>query len=503
MKRFNKIILMCIILTVLPAGFIFSCNADQSDTNNAQNNESALNQDIQDNPEDKTAEKVTHDVPDIEFSGYDFRVLARDGYRGMYWVTVDMFAEEVNGEPINDAVFTRNSFLEDKFDINIIEIRQDDVHGFAQRIIRAGSDDFDVLYPTMQQSGSLVQNGLIINLYEVPYLNFDKPWWNKSINASMTIGNRLFGAAGAITTTTNDATWAVLFNKELKKTFEFDDHYQLVREGKWTIDIMHANSKAAARDLNGDGILDSTDQWGAVGQHECAFSLFAASGQKIVEKDSDDMPVLALNTDRTVSVLTKVIEFMTDDSAYMNADSSENLRKYTNVWDQVTVGVFAENRSLYLITNFDMVKSLRNMETNFGILPQPKFNESQAQYYSTMQYNNATVMCIPQTASDLERTGAILEVWGAESVDTLTVAYYDITLVGKYMRDDESTEMLDLIFSTRVIDLGMLFNWSGIQGFFQGFSERGSLDFTSQYERAEPRWVTEMERTVTAIEDNN
>ena len=143
------------------------------------------------------------------------------------------------------------------------------------------------------------------------------------------------------------------------------------------------------------------------------------------------------------------------------------------------------------------------MEANFGILPLPKYDESQEQYFSTMQYNNATVMCVPQTATNLERTGAVLEAWAAESVDTLTVAYYEITLKGKYSRDDESTAMLDLIFSTRVIDQGMLFNWSGVQDFFQGFSVRKNLDFTSQYERSEPRWITSIEKTVESIEENN
>jgi hypothetical protein len=319
----------------------------------------------------------------------------------------------------------------------------------------------------------------------------------------MTVGGRLFGAAGDIAIMTNDATWAVLFNKELNAEYELGDPYQLVKSGVWTLDVLHENSRTATRDLNGDGILDSTDQWGAIGQHECAFSLFAASGQRIIEKDSDDMPVLALNTDRTIAVLTKVIDFMSDDSAYMNADSAANTSRYANVWDSITTGVFADSRSLYLITNFDMVKTLRSMETHFGILPLPKFDEEQPQYFSTMQYNNATVMSIPQTAPDLERTGAILEVWAAESVDTLTVAYYDITLLGKYIRDDESSEMLDLIFSTRVIDQGMLFNWSGIQGFFQDFSVRGAMDFSSRFERVEQRWLTDIERTIEAIEENN
>lgn len=480
-----------------------SCNANTSEnTQNAENNNPPEYQSSEESSEVTTEEeKVVYEVPDMDCEGYNFRVVDRDGYMGMYWITVDMFAEAETGEPINDAVYKRNKLLEEKFNINITELRQDDVLTFTQKVIQSGSDDFDVMYPHMQQAGVLVQKGFLLNLYDIPHLNFDKSWWNKVANDSMTIGRKLYAAAGNITTTTNDATWTVLFNKDLSRDFGLDDPYQLVKDGKWTLDVLHENSRAATKDLDGDGILAPEDQWGAVEQHECAYSLFAASGQKIVEKNEEDVPVLTLNNDRTVSVLTKVIDFMSDDSAQIKADDYTS--KYANVWDEITTKVFNESRALYLITNFDMVKSLRNMEANFGILPLPKFDESQDGYYSTMQYNNATVMCVPITASNLERTGAVLEAWAAESVYTLTKAYYDITLKSKYARDDESEAMLDLIFSTRVIDQAMLFNWSGVQDFFQGFSQSKKVDFASKYEKTEPKWNAAIEKTLAAIEDSN
>ena len=494
-------------LLILVLFVLYSCGTDGAGSGDPGNNNVPQNQNAQAAADDESGEaateKITYDVPEMDCGGYEFKVVSRDGYLGMYWITVDMYAEAENGEPINDAVFRRNRILEDKFNINITELRQDDVLTFSQKVIQSGSDDFDVLYPHMQQSGALVQKGQILNLYGIPHLAFEKPWWDKTSNDSLTIGHKLYGAAGNITTMTNDATWTVLFNKDLNRDFGLGEPYQLVREGKWTLDVLHENSKIATKDLNGDGEITAEDQWGTVQQHECAYSLFAASGQKVVEKNSEDLPALSLNNDRSVAVLTKVINFMSDDFAQIKADDAVNTRKYANVWDEITTKVFTESRALYLVTNFDMVKTLRNMEANFGILPLPKYDESQPQYYNTMQYNNATVMCVPITATNQERTGAVLEAWAAESVETLTRAYYDITLKGKHARDDESTEMLDLIFSTRVIDQGMLFNWAGVQDFFQGFSQKKQLDFTSQYEKAEPRWQTAMEKTVDAIEENN
>lgn len=504
-SKLVSLILPLLVISIISSVFLSSCGENNSGgANQNENNNLADNQNEQndsDNPENAdTTEKITYDVPDMDCEGYNFKSLTRDG-GGIYWNTVDIYAAEETGEPINDAVYRRNRIIEEKFNIEISEIKQTDVAGFAQKIIRSGNDDFDVMYSNMHGAGMLAQQGLLTNLYEVPHLDFDKPWWEKTANDSITIGGKLYSAAGNITTMTNDATWVALFNKEMLKDFGLDDHYQLVKDGKWTIDVMRENARASTKDLNGDGILTPEDQWGAIGQRECAYSLFAASGQFIVKKNANDLPELVLNNDRTVSALTKVIDFMSDDTAYINAD--DYYGKYANVWVEITTNVFAESRSLYLITNIEIVKNLRNMEANFGILPLPKYDETQEKYYSTMQYNNASVMSVPVTASNYERTGAILEAWAAESVDTLTKAYYDITLKGKNTRDDESEEMLDLLFSTRVIDQGMFFNWAGTQAFFEGFVTRKQVDFTSQYEKAEPKWISAIEKTLEAIQENN
>ncbi|GHV14016.1 hypothetical protein FACS1894219_09580 [Clostridia bacterium] len=497
----QRIISATLILAMTGSILLNSCagnsiDADSSsptDNQNAQNNTASSTE--------ATTERIKHDVPDIDFEGYDFKSVVRSG--DIYWSTVDVYAEIENADPINDAVYRRNKILEDKFNITISEIRQqDNIMPYVQKLILSGSDDFDVFYPTMNDAGTLVQQGLLNNLYDIQYLSFDKPWWNKTTNDSLSIGNKLYAAAGDITTMANDATWTVLFNKALLRDYGLTNPYDLVKAGKWTLDVLHENSKIATKDLNSDGVLEPEDQWGTIGQHETAYSLFAGTGQKIAEKNEEDLPVLSFNSERTIAALTKVIDFLSDDFAQIKADDAKN-SKYTNVWVDISNKGFSESRALYMVTNFEMAKTLRNMDADFGMLPLPKFDENQEMYYSTMQYNNATALCVPVTAANPNRTGAILEAWAAESVTTLTVAYYEKTLKGKVSRDDESAEMLDLIFSSRVIDSGMFFNWAGLMNVFYDFSKAKKLDFASKYEKLEPQLIKAIERTIKAIEDNN
>lgn len=477
---------------------ISSCGGNSSSGTNNPTDANVIDNSM-DTPDEPTEPKVTYEVPESDFEGYVFRVVDRRDATFGWWETLDMYAEEETGEPLNDAVYNRNRLLESKFNITIQEISKEggDIPTFVQKSVQAGSDDFDVFYCTMQQAASLLQKGIQTDLYEVPYLNFEKPWWDSFVNDAMTVGGKLYFAAGDISTITNDATWCIMFNKDLNQSMGFDDPYAVVNEGKWTLDVLHENCKKVTKDLNGDGVFVPEDQWGAVNQHECAYALFASTGQRMIEKDTEDFPYLALNNERTINVLNKVITFLSDDRAQVKADDYDG--KYTNVWDEVNVKTFSEGRALYYISPIASVIRMRNMADNFGILPLPKYDETQLQYYSPLQYNNATVMNIPKSASDTTRTGIILEAWAAESVDTITKAYYDINLTGKFTRDEESSEMLDLIFANRIIDQGILFNWSGAQDFFINFSKKKTVDFTSQYEKTEKKWITAIEKTIEAI----
>ena len=92
------------------------------------------------------------------------------------------------------------------------------------------------------------------------------------------------------------------------------------------------------------------------------------------------------------------------------------------------------------------------METDFGILPYPMWDESQDGYISRIE--GCVVPLIPLTNTDLDSTGAILEALASASPDTSVAAYYDIALTGKVTRDEDSVEMLDIIYSRRIYDYG-------------------------------------------------
>ena len=98
----------------------------------------------------------------------------------------------------------------------------------------------------------------------------------------------------------------------------------------------------------------------------------------------------------------------------------------------------------------------------FGILPVPKYDEAQEEYIQYVDSWCLSPVVVPVNASNPERTGFIIEAIAEESKNYLSAPYYDKVLNGKVLRDDESSEMLDIVLNNFVLDNCDLYQWSGM-----------------------------------------
>ena len=116
---------------------------------------------------------------------------------------------------------------------------------------------------------------------------------------------------------------------------------------------------------------------------------------------------------------------------------------------------FEDDLGLFYVTFLGTIPTLRAMETDFGILPFPKYDETQEKYYSRVI--DGFIRCVPNFTADLERTSIIMEALAVESKNITIPAYFEIALRTKHTRDDESQDMLDIIHANRTMDLGDTF----------------------------------------------
>jgi hypothetical protein len=167
---------------------------------------------------------------------------------------------------------------------------------------------------------------------------------------------------------------------------------------------------------------------------------------------------------------------------------------------KITQAIFENNRAVFKITALQLVIRMRNMETNFGIIPMPKFDAAQQSFYHYV-HPIASAVSIPVTNTDITRTGIILEALAAESHYTVRSAYYDISIEGKFLRDEESIEMLDIILATRVFDLAKAFNWNNLGGILEDMYRPRNRDFVSRFEGQRERFESAIGRTVEYFEN--
>ena len=163
--------------------------------------------------------------------------------------------------------------------------------------------------------------------------------------------------------------------------------------------------------------------------------------------------------------------------------------------------MFIENRAMFLNETIADVSLFRDMDSDFGIIPLPKWDKNQMEYFSHANPSGTSAVCIPTTAENIERIGMITEAMAAAGRYTSTPAVYDITLKTKYARDPESEVMLDLICAGSRYDFAKIYNWGNIYTDFCNNVGSGK-SFIAAFEKIENRAQSEMEKTIAVFEDN-
>ena len=297
----------------------------------------------------------------------------------------------------------------------------------------------------------------------------------------MSVDNKNFLMAGDLLILDNEATNVILFNKDLLQDMGIPLPYDLAKEGKWTMDIFNSYIRGASRDLNGDGTMSIyDDQWGFVCFLDTFLAMFVSGGGSLAVKDENDIPYMNFTSPRNLTVIDKVMDLMYNKDDVFNVQGE--ISDWTR-WSGAFYPAFEEGRALFQWARMRVVERYRGIESDFGILPMPKYDESQESYLSFVNPFTGVLLGVPKNADNLERVSIILEALSAESKYTLQPAYYDVALHRKYARDEESGDMLEIIFSTRVYDIGAVYSFGNVYLDFCNLATRQNRDIISFYER--------------------
>jgi len=442
MKKFTALFIIVIVIM----GFsLFACgDSGNAETNQPKISESGNNGE---NANDADSEKIEENdsadnLPDdLDYGGYTFNIFTRENNTFYNYVV-----EEETGEIINDAVYKRTRNVEERLNIILKETTSNDANA-PRALMLAGDDAYDMYNARCTHALTFWLESLTVELPGLPYIDLSKLYWNKSANESLSLLNHQYTAIGAANIGSYDFIFTLLFNKKMIQDLGLQSPYALVHSGEWTINKMYEMMTAAGSDLNGDGIYDINDSYGyASGLNVTLPAFWVGSGLFSVTKDSDDVPYFSAGDEKFIDVFNKVFEITWDSDAWFKKSSGDG-----NV-PSSSVTLFTENRALFIDTQVFDINRLRSMETDFGIIPYPKYDARQENYHVRFGFYDTFI--VPKSNPDLLRTSAVIEALNSESYKTVVPEYYERCLKTRNSRDEESEAMLDMIFSNLVVDLG-------------------------------------------------
>jgi hypothetical protein len=322
---------------------------------------------------------------------------------------------------------------------------------------------------------SFASEGNALDLASMKYIDLEQPWYNQDINAGMNIKGAQYIVSSEFINVLLANTYAMYFNKTLAyDQMKLPDLYQIVLDGKWTIDKLNEMIKGSARDLDGDGKMTHTDTYGygAFTMNNGALALQYGMGQFTTEYDKNGDPQLILNSNRMATVVDKVISLTTSPDTYLGSGNGE----------MAEITLFKEGRLMFLSAIFMQTDlNMREMKDEYGVLPHPKLDENQEKYYTTINID-CYMYSVPITVKDQERSTVLFEAYSYEGYKTVYPGFYELALKAKYSHDDVSAQIYDLIMSNRIVDFGFVFGSStGMRDIISNLVSAGSLDFASAY----------------------
>ncbi len=395
---------------------------------------------------EKTAEKVTKidnaDAYKAAAEAY-LAALPKEDYNGTSFFITSPRTDPINHPDDSDSYAAakqkRNQAVEAGWNVHLATTLADEANfpALVRDSMLAEEYYSDLLMIPQYQLGTFFADATLMNLRSLPFLDLTQPYFDRDSVDAATVGNAVYGAAGAASFEETTLT-AVFFNRDLCEKYGFDLPYDKVYDGTWTWDAFFAYSQAVS-DINGK---HNTSYSAYATQYAAemlpSVQFFSAGGRFV--KQGDTAPVIAYSDADSAAA-----------SCIQSLFRDPNMHKDTNTG----LSRFHEGNSLFLLDRLYLMSWMINGTNNWGILPMPKATPEQADYISLTD-ECALFFATPKNNVHAARTAHILSALNAASYGVISDAY--VTHAVRYvLRDNDSANMLDTLIRTRTYDFAFSF----------------------------------------------
>jgi len=378
-------------------------------------------------------QSIDDGIGEADFGEKNFRIAitgSDEKIKAHYYVD-----SEATDDPCNDAVYKRNLRIEERLNVLISTVEMDNVDHMIE-LVQLDQNEAELYAFSAWRFHMPVEQKILYDWYDIPVVDLKKPWYNQVSNDQATMNGTLYSLYSSLSLTSLTKLCAVFFNERLVENYQIGKQnlYDLVNDGKWTIDKFIEYTRNIYEDVNQNNERDDGDLFGmnySTGEELDAFQ--TAFGIVLTENDPNGTITFTLDNqqDRFVSAIDKMREYHEMDGVWTE-NSSQNFVNGNAVFS-----------ALYFETCFDV---LREMEDVYQILPYPKWDEAQEDYYTAAQ-DEYHLYAVPKTVreDDFTFVGTVTELLSAETYKYVYPVYYDNALKGRYSKDPQTAKMVDLI----------------------------------------------------------
>lgn len=353
-------------------------------------------------------------------------------------------AVELTGDVVNDAVYERNMAVEELLGIDFNFVykpgdwaNKDSYCQIITNSIMAADGAYDVVSGMISCVQPIATTQMFMSVYDLPDINMDNPWWVSEMQDGLTINGKLIGFIGDMSLSMYKGLSVIFANLAHVTNMGLENPYDMVLDGKWTLDKMIEQSSGIGQDTNGDGTWTlGEDVYGMLIYEVPYRSMQASLDLQMIGLNADGIPTVNPLSDQLVSAVDKLTAYLKEDGVLCQDFGTEGVIEIN--------GYFASDKMVYFMAKLESLDYLRNMESDYAVIPFPKYDENQEKYLTLIA--TATQMTyIPTTTNDAGLTGKVCEALSYYSYKNVVPAYYDVALKNKYSRDENTQKMLDII----------------------------------------------------------
>ena len=488
MNRFTKVISLVLALLMVVACFAACGGGDETTLPQASGTK-----------DDETGRNAVKDtVPtDLDFKGETVTFFVRDDQE--MWKN-EMDVEKTTNNTLYDAIYYRNATVEQRLGVEIEQIGQagaynvsDTWNSTLRNAVLTKSGDYDGAAIYASTGSALAVEGLYYNVLDLPYINFNQPWWNKNIVDEVTLFDTLYYLAGDIAITEVAGGVCFFYNKDLFTELYQTQNinlYELVDNQQWTIDKLHELVAGAWIDENSDGVISDGDTVGyaagAKSDSDGSMDAWVPAMGISITKMVDGYPEYTFYDEHTVEAFEKLQALYRSNPGSLCVDGRQSTS-------------FIIGNQLFLRGDLNAGEGLRDMQDDYGVLPMPKFDAEQDDYHTTFS-NTASLVVVLSTCTATEKVGATLELMAAEAYKQVTPAYFEICLQGKYSDEPEDAAMYDRILKGFVFSFGFCYSTKSLNG-IGGLFRNIDSDLAQTYESNKVKYQTALDELIDKLDD--